>query len=140
MIISEENKERIVEEIRFIIEKMKSSADMNENLYYLSGIHTIINRIFNIEFDRHLVFIHFVLLNSYGIIRNAVEIARQGKPPLVINSKFFSKLIDLLEDLANTIKEDKTTFEVLEKISILTYTITGNGFFLQEKGINLIDF
>jgi len=140
MKLSEENKERIVKEIQFVIENMKATPDMDESLYYLSAIHSIINRIFNIEFNRHLTFIHFVLINCYGTILKAVTIARQGKQPITIDSEFFTKLTELLDELANAIKEDKTTFEILEKISVLTYSISGNGYFLQKKGIKVIDF
>ena len=107
MQLSEENKKRICEEIRIVIEKMKNSKDMNESLYYLSAIHSIIHRIYNFEFNKHLIFIHFVLANSHRNISTAVEIARQGKKPITINLEFFSKLIDLLGELANLIEENK---------------------------------
>jgi len=140
MKISNENKERIIKEILFVIEKMKTATDLDESLYYLSAIHSIINRIFNIEFNQHLLFMHFVLVNCYGTISRAVAIARQGKKPITIDSEFFNKFTEVLDELANAIKEEKATFEVLEKISVLTYSITGNGYFLQEKGIKVIDF
>ena len=59
--------------------------------------------------------------------------ARQRIQPIIINLNFFSKLIDLLGELANIFEEDKSTFDVLEKISVLAlaYSVTGNGYFLQ---------
>jgi sugar/nucleoside kinase (ribokinase family) len=140
MKLSEENKKKICEEIRFVIEKMKESKDMDKSLYFLSGIHSMLSRVYNFEFHRHLVFIHFVLANCHISITRAIEIARQGKQPIIIDLNFFSKLIDLLGELANVIEGDKSTFDVLEKICVLVYSITGNGYYLQQKGIKVIDF
>ncbi len=137
MKLSEENKKIICEEIRFVIAKMEASNNMDNSLYFLSGIHTMINRVYNFEFNRHLVFIHFILINSHLTILRAVEMTRQGKQPIVIDMSFFSKLIELLVELANVIEGDKSTFDVLEKISVLVYSITGNGYFLKQKGLKL---
>ncbi len=140
MNLSEENKKKICEEIRFVIEKMKESKNMDNSLYFLSGIHTMISRVFNFEFNRHLVFIHFILANSHLGILRAVERSKQGKQPIIVDLSFFSKLIELLGELANNIEGDETTFNVLEKIIVLVYSITGNGYFLKQKGIKVIDF
>lgn len=140
MKLSENNREMIYEEIQFVIGKMRESENMDESLYYLSAIHSVINRVFNLEFNQHLVFMHFILVNCYGIINKAVELSRQRKKPITIDMVFFKKLIDLLEILADTIKEDKSTFETLEKISVFVYSITGNGYYLQKKGVNVINF
>ena len=140
MKISEENKERLIKEILFVIEKMKTTTDMDESLYYFSAIHSLITRIYNIEFNQHLVFMYFTLLNCYNITLKAIVITTQGKNPITIDGKFFNKLIELLNELANTIKEDKSTSGVLEKITVLVYSITGNGYYLQKKGIKVINF
>lgn len=140
MKISEENKERLIKEILFVIEKMKTTTDMDESLYYFSAIHSLITRIYNIEFNQHLVFMYFTLLNCYNITLKAIVITKQGKNPITIDGKFFNKLIELLNELANAIKEEKSTSGVLEKITVLVYSITGNGYYLQKKGIRVINF
>jgi len=140
MKLSEENRERLIKEILFVIEKMKSTADMDESTYYFSAIHSLINRIYNIEFNQHLVFMHFTLINCYNTILKAITITKQGKNPITVDGKFFNKLIELLNELVNVIKEEKLTFEVLEKISVLVYSITGNGYYLQKRGIKVINF
>ena len=94
MKISEENRERLIKEILFVIEKMKTTADMDESLYYFSAIHSLINRIYNIEFNQHLVFMHFTLINCYNTILKALTIAKQGKNPITVEGKFFDKLIE----------------------------------------------
>ncbi len=140
MELSNENKKVIYEEIEFVINILKESENIDECLYYLSAIHAMIKRVFNIEFNKHLVFINSILGNSFGVISNAVNIARQERQPIIINIDFFRKFAILLEELTEAIKEDKLTYEILEKITLLTYSITGNGFYLQQKGIKVIDF
>ena len=135
-----EGKEIISEEIKFVIDSLKKSEDVSLSIFYLSALHIMIKRVFNIDFNKHLVFLYVVLENSFRIIANENEIAKSQKRPIVgIDKKFFSKLITLLEQLVNTIKEDKLTYDILEKITLLTYSITGNGIYLGKKGFELVD-
>lgn len=135
-----ENKKVIYEEIKFVINMLKESEDIDECVYYLSAIHPMIKRVFNIKFNKHLVFMYFILDKCFGSIINGVSLTRQGRQPMIINIDFFHKFAKLLEELAESIKEDKFPYEILEKIVLLTYSINGNGFYLQQKGIKLIDF
>ena len=137
MKLSEENKKRIIKEIDFVIQKIFNTEDLDESVFYFGAVHSFINRIFNIEFNQHLIFMHIVLENCYNIILKTVTNAHQGKQPITIDAMFFNTLNKYLAWLAKNIREEKSTFEVLEKISVLTYSITGNGYFLQKKGYDL---
>ncbi len=115
MKLSGENKDRIIKKIQFVIEKMKVTADMDESLYYLSAIHSIINRIYNIEFNQHLIFMHFMLVNCYNTILKGIAIARQGKQPITIDSKFFNKLIGYWMNYQMPLKKIKQHLKFLRK-------------------------
>lgn len=138
--ISDNYKKIICDEIRFVINKINESQQYEEKAYYLSGIHNMIWRINNLDFDKHLIFIHFALSHLHREVVNSIEIRKQGIPPIRINEEFFKKLIKVLEKLANAIEENNKTYEILENISLLIYSLTGNGYYLQQKGIKVIDF
>ncbi|KKL98798.1 hypothetical protein LCGC14_1820800 [marine sediment metagenome] len=140
MELSNENKKIIYDEIKFVVDILKENEDIDEILYFLSAIHPMIKRIFNIEFNKHLVFMNFVLGNCFGAIMTAVNIVKQEKQPVIINLDFFHKYYKLLEELAEAFIEDKLVYEILEKLSLLIYSISGNGYYLQQKGVKVIDF
>lgn len=133
-------KKKILEEFEFVINSLKESEDLSQKIFYLSALHNMIKRIFNIDFDKHLVFLYSNLENSFRIIATEYEMRKRQKNTFItINKNFFSKLIILLEKLAEAIKEEKSSYEVLEKITLLTYSITGNGIYLEKKGFDLSD-
>ncbi len=140
MDLSKENKKIIYDEIKFVVDILKGNEDIDEILYFLSALHPMIKRIFNIEFNKHLVFMNFVLGNCFGVITTAVTIVKQEKQPIIINLDFFHKYYKLLEELAEAFIEDKLVYEILEKLSLLVYSISGNGYYLQQKGVKVIDF
>jgi len=140
MNLSEKYRKEIIEEIQFIIKKMNESKNIEEALYYYSGTRALIQRIFNLEFDPHLVFIHFLLSNTYPSISGLVDSIKKRSTIIPINLDFFHKLSKLLNDLTQCIEKKELTYKVLEKICVLTYSITGNGYYLQQKGVKVIDF
>ena len=73
-------------------------------------------------------------------VLKSVDMAKKNIPPIMIDKKIFTKMNELLEELASTIEEDKKTYEVLEKISVLMYSISGNGYYLQQKGFKVVEF
>lgn len=48
---------------------------------------------------------------------------------------FFDRLAEKISALADCIKADEDTYKVLESIIALTYTTTGNGYYLYTKGL-----
>jgi len=138
--LSENYRKQIIEELQFIVKKMNESKTIEEALYYYTGTRALMQRIFNFEFDPHLVFIHFVLNNTYTSIAGFVDQIKRRTTIIPMNIGFFHKLSKLLNDLTQCIEKKELTYEVLEKISVLTYSITGNGHYLQQKGVKVIDF
>ncbi len=140
MKLSENYRKQIIEELQFIIKKMNESKNIGDALYYYTGTRALIQRIFNFEFDPHLVFIHFVFNNTCNSIAGLVDQIRRRTTIIPMNLGFFHKLSELLNDLTQCIEKEELTYEVLEKISVLTYSITGNGHYLQQKGVKVLDF
>lgn len=140
MNLSEEHKKIILDDFNFIIKQMNESKDIEEIIYFLSGAHGVISRVLNLKFDPHLVFIHFILSTTYQTILGRSN-RGLGVPQVIqVNLDFIIKMARLLDELKQCIEKNESTYEVLEKISLLTYTLTGNGYFLQKKGIKIINF
>jgi hypothetical protein len=123
----------LVNEVRTAVEHMAKSSSAQEKMYYFSAVFGIANRIMNLEFDPELAFLHHVTNAACNMINMNLAIMAQGGvatlPPNV-----FDKLQDALNELATDIKDGKSTYRVLERISNLAYSTSGNGYYLFLQG------
>jgi hypothetical protein len=134
MHISKHNKTLLVEEINQAAELMSQTNNIQEKIYYFSAVFGIAHRIMNIEFDPELGFIHHVTNNAYNIINSTLALMSQGHSLPTFPPEFFDKIQSLLTDLASYINDGKHTYPILENISNLAYSATGNGYYLYKKG------
>ena len=132
MKISKINKEVIIKEMEYAITKMKSESDEKNKLYYFSATYGILQRVFNIEYDDDLVFMHFVLNSTYNGINVRLQIPDQV---IKIPENFFSKLEETTEELVEALKNNRSIYEHLKKIVLLGYVTGGNGYYLYQKGL-----
>lgn len=132
MKISESNKKKLIEEIKFVLEKMKSEEDANTKLYYFSAVYGTMQRIFNIEYDSDLVFAHMVTNATY----NALNL-RLSNPDKVVqlSPDIFDKLSGVTEELKNTLEKNGNLYNVLKKYALLGFVTSGNGYYLYQKGL-----
>lgn len=135
MNISDEYREQLVSEIRFCRTKMSEEQIPGMKMFYYSAIYSKISKIFNFEYDPHLQFMHLVLTTSYQSINTRLNSVLSGQSRVPISEEFFTHLVNLLERLENRIRAGQLTYDILEKISNLTYLTTGNGYYLSQKGI-----
>ena len=135
MEISAKNKKILVNEIRTAVEYMSENNDARQKMFFFSAVFGIVNRIMNIECDPELVFIHQVTQAAHNQINTNLMMATQGQSVPTIPPPVFEKLQEALEDLANYIEGGKKTYPVLQRISNLTYSTSGNGYYLFLKGL-----
>ncbi len=134
MNLSAGNQEALVKEIRTAADYMGKANSAQEKMYFFSAVFGIANRIINLEFDPELGFLHHVTQAAYNTINTNLVLVAQGQsmatfPPLV-----FDKLREVLNDLATCIEDGKQTYALLERISNLAYSTSGNGYYLFLKG------
>ena len=123
----------IVEELESVLKLCGEAATPEDKLYFFSGSFGIINRVMNFHTDPTLIFMHQVLQGAHQAFsqrHNAKKV-----PGAVFNtipeSLFNSLFLYLSELLAAFEEKDQLKiWEILEKFSVLTYSTTGNGFFL----------
>ena len=135
MKISDKHKEMLINEIEFGRNKMFEEQDLGKKLFYYSGIYSMISRIFSLNYNPHLQLMHFILSTTYAAINSRYTQVLTGKSRVTIPEDFFDNLILLLEKLADKIRNDEDTYDILEKIVNLTYLTTGNGYYLSQKGV-----
>ncbi len=132
MKLSKENKNKILNEIRFVLKQMEQQENPELKLYYFSGIYGVLPRIFNFDFNEDLVFLHFVLSSIYNKINQRM---RNPDPIIKIPEELFDKLIDTTKELYDDIQNDKNLYEVLKKFTLFGYVVVGNGYYLYKKGL-----
>jgi len=126
----------IVEEIKFVIKMMNKSPDLSQKLYYFSGVHALIHRIFNQDFDEDLIFAHLILNNTHGSFMTRLNVFEKGGDKSVyLYEDHFDGLIVFLKEFAGAIEKKKSINDILKKFAVLSYSTTGNGFYLLQKGL-----
>ena len=129
-------REKLVREIRFVVEKIRTEPDLRTKIYYFSGVYAEMLRILNINFDPQLLFAHNLMNNSYQTMRVRADTVVLGRDTTIdFPDGFFDRLCSLLEELANNIANNQNLYQTLQNISCLSYITTGNGYYLFQKGI-----
>lgn len=134
--ISKYLQKKMVEEMRYALKKMREEKDERKKLYYFSGIYAVIQRVYNFEYDPQLVFIHHVLEDTYRVISNRLMMIAQGDTTAMLADGVIDKLHTYTSQIVDKIERDEDGIcDLLQKIIILGYTTSGNGYYLYEKGI-----
>ncbi|BBO76137.1 hypothetical protein DSCW_35540 [Desulfosarcina widdelii] len=135
MSVKDEFRQLIIDEFDYAISKMESTEDKRKFLYYYSALNAVVNRVFNFEFDKDLVFAHFVLVTSYENFNARLKALSAGADSTVgLYEEQFEALLSLSKELRQKIAEAKSFDTVLKKIVVLSYSTTGNGNYVFEKG------
>jgi hypothetical protein len=133
--LSNEYKKIVTDEIYFAANKMESSKDPADKLYYFSAIFGVLHRILNIDYNPDLLFAHFVLRSTHDSFLNRLKAIKQGGDNSVrLSEEQFDKLVLYSIELADNISNNISTDSALKKFVILLYSTTGNGFYLMQKG------
>jgi hypothetical protein len=129
-------REKLVREIRFVVDKIRAERELRTKVYYYSGVYGEMSRILNISFDPQLLFAHNTINTSYEMMRARSDTIVLGRDVTIdFPDGFFDRVCSLLEELASNIENNQNLYQTLQNISCLSYIITGNGYYLFQKGI-----
>ena len=134
MHITEQNKKALVKEIEEVSKMMAGTEIPIQKLYYFSAIFGIANRILNVQYDSELGLIHMVLKTAHSAINAALPTIGPNQSIPDFPPRFFENLDQTVIDLGKAITSNNSVYPTLEKISDLTYSTTGNGYYLFLKG------
>ena len=134
MKLSTINKELLDKEFEFALNKMETSQTPDELIYYFSGFFNVINRIYNIEFSEELLFINFVMDIVYNSFMGRIGLVKAGQSPVIgFHEDFGSALIKITKDIKDNFYDKQKCIQALQKLVLLSFTTTGNGFYLSQK-------
>jgi uncharacterized protein YacL (UPF0231 family) len=136
MNINSKSRAMIVDEIKFVVTKIEESTDIAQSLYYFSGVHSAVNRIYNQDFNEDLVLLHLVLQSTHTAFINRLNaIKKGGDNTVLLFDNQIKALSDYLKELAIAIENKKDLNKILKKFTLLFYSTTGNGYYLLQKGL-----
>lgn len=136
MNISDSYRDMVVSEINYIVEKMEDTDDFVQKLYYFSGIHGMLQRIFNLEYHPELIFAFFVFKSTHeALITRYHAIEKGGDSSVLLYEEHVDGLIALSEEFVEKFKNKENFDSTLKKIIVLSFSTTGNGFYLMQKGV-----
>ena len=134
--ISKYLQKKMVDEMRYALEKMREEKDERKKLYYFSGTYAVIQRVYNFEYEPQLVFIHHVLEDTYRVVSTRLMTIAQGDKTAMLADGVIDKLCLYTSQIVDKIERDEEgIYDLLQKIIILGYTTSGNGYYLYTKGI-----
>ncbi len=136
MNLSQNMKNELINEINFVVKKMKDTSSLAEKLYFFSATYAIAQRIMNFEYDPELTFIHQVLQYVYNTVNGRITMIATGQQAQAgIPNDLFANLENSLAELAFNIEKGTDIYPQLQAMVNLAYSMTGNGYYLYLKGI-----
>jgi hypothetical protein len=130
-----EYKKAITEDFAFAAKMMKENVPFDAKLFYFSSTFGTVSRILNAAFDSHLALIYMLLTTVHSNVLGRVVAMKGGEQSFPLKEDFFDRLGAEIEELAARLKNDADTGDVLEKIALLAFATTGNGYYLLQKGM-----
>ena len=136
MKLSDNSRKTIADEFKYVADKVRGETDPWRRIYFFSAAYAVVLRIFNLEFDPVLVLVHEVLQNAYKAIDSRLISITSGQEKTVtIPEELFGNLAKAVEELGAAIRDDKDLSQPLQKIAVIGFATTGNGYYLHQKGI-----
>jgi hypothetical protein len=135
MTLSKESRKIITDELTLVADNMDKSESVIEKLYYYSAAHSMIQRVLNIEYEPELIFIFLILHETYTALNSRIQAIKRGDSLVTLEEEHFTKLAKYTRDLARMLKMKKDVTNTLKKFSLLSYSATGNGYYLVKKGL-----
>ena len=135
MKISKSLKEKLVEDLRFTRKRMKEVQDPRRKMYYFSISYVSANRILNVQFDKELLFLNFVLQQSHQMISARVDQIQLGGDTVIpLPDQFFERLTASFKAVEGAVRKGGSLEDVLHDLVVLAFSTTGNGRYLLEQG------
>jgi len=86
---------------------MKNSRTPEEKLFYFSGLMSVLQTVFNIQFSPQLAFMHMVIATAYTAILARVNATKAGDRVIQLPPEFFDKLAEAGEELLEKVKKNE---------------------------------
>jgi hypothetical protein len=132
---SDEYKQAIIKELEFVLLKMNESKSGDDKIYYFSAIQGMLHRVMNLEYTDDLLFAFFITNETHkSLLQRSISL-KQGEAVVKLTEQHWVRLIEITKDFLEAVRNDDNLGSVLKQYVILSYSTTGNGNYLMEKGI-----
>ena len=135
MKLSKTFRDIIVNEIEFVVTKMKESAEIEKKIFYFSAIPAELLRVFNLEYDPDLLYIQHIINATHVAFQQRIAAIQRGDTVVPITNEQMDSLEYSSVELGNRFKENKKMDDILREFIILSYSTSGNGYYLMQKGL-----
>jgi hypothetical protein len=132
---SDEYKQVIIKELEFVLQKMNESDTVDNKIYYFSAIQGMLHRVMNLEYTDDLLFSFFVTNETHKSFQQRIIGLKTGETVIKLTERQLARLIEITKDFLEAIRKGDNLDAVLKQYVILSYTTTGNGYYLMEKGV-----
>lgn len=128
-------KTAMVNEIKFVLKKMKENSNLEKKLFYFSAIPAELLRVLNLEYDQDILYLHHAVNHTHLMFQQRMAAMKAGDTIVVIDEIQINKLESLLDDIIGVLEQKNKIDDVLKAFIELAYSTGGNGFYLMEKGL-----
>jgi len=122
-------KNRLLNELDFVIQKVGEETDMARKLYFLSAAHGAIARTMRFHLENELVIAHYILNVCYSTFLDRFNRLKAGDKTIPLPDDWSERIVQYLSQLSALIRKDQKVYPALEKIMRLTYSVTGPGYY-----------
>lgn len=140
MKIPKDLKNRLLNELDFVIRKVTEEKDTARKLYFLSAAHGAIDRTMRFHLDNELFIAHYILNVCYSTLLDRFNRLKAGDKTVPLPDDWSEQIVQYLSQLSDLISRDQKVYPALEKIMRLTYSVTGPGYYttsyLQSSNTN----
>ncbi len=95
----------------------------------------MLHRVMNLEYTDDLLFSFFITNEAHKLFQQRIITLKQGETVVKITERQIERLIEITKDFLEAVKKDDNLGTVLRQYVILSYSTTGNGYYLLEKGL-----
>jgi len=128
-------RKELVKELRTIARLMKDEKNPEKKIYYFSAAYGITNRTYRYVFSGGVLLADLVLTTSYTSLLTRFQQIKSGDTTVSIDEKVFETLYEGLRSLANAFEEGTPIQGPLELILTASFSVSGPGNYLKEKGM-----
>lgn len=128
-------KTALVNEVKYVLKKMKENSSLEKKLFYFSAVPGELLRVLNLDYDVDILYLHHAVNHTHMQFQQRMAAIKAGDTTIVFEEKQIDKLESLLQDVIGVIEQKKSIDEVLKAFIELAYSTSGNGFYLMEKGL-----
>ncbi|MCD6577273.1 MAG: hypothetical protein J7K66_04580 [Anaerolineaceae bacterium] len=134
MKLSKTLKDVIVNEINFVVSKMKESAEIEKKIFYFSAIPAEFLRVLNLEYDPDILYIHHIVHDTHVAFQQRIAAIKRGDTVVPITNEQMDSLEYSSIELGNRFKQNEKMDDILREFVVLSYSTSGNGYYLMQKG------